>query len=292
MGFCNKIQNKVQFSGILSALLGTSLLVGPIAEGAIANPATANQAAPELIGSGVLVSVDFPQSAPSGGGTLSRTYGGGSRTLATSCLEEGANIEPLTALIPEDTLVKTADADPTLYVYIPKKLTSAELSATIVILSPTQPQSLPEEVYVGKTIIPNDLSKGGKIVAYYLEGADLEPGKTYTWSFSIHCDPQKYDLDRFVQGVFQRVENSTPLPANLDEIGPATLIEKANEYAANAIWNETLNLTARVRNSNPNEWMGLLKSINLPQFESIPFVSCQNGGEYCVPQAEDLSLEF
>ncbi|MBP0022136.1 MAG: DUF928 domain-containing protein [Cyanobacteria bacterium SBLK] len=287
MDFYNKIQNKVQCLGILSALLGTSLLVG-----SNTNPATASQAVSHTMGSGVLVSVDFPQSAPSGGGTLSRTYGGGSRTLATSCLEEGPNIEPLTALIPEDTLVKTADSDPSLYVYIPKKLTSDELSATVVILSPSQSENLPEEIYVGKTIIPNDLSKGGRIVAYKLEGAALEPGKTYTWSFSIHCDPQKYDLDRFVQGVFQRVESSAPLPANLDEMSPAILIDKANEYAANAIWNETLNLTAKVRNSNPSEWIGLLQSINLPQFESIPFVSCQNNGEYCVPQAEDLSLEF
>ncbi|MEM9538714.1 MAG: DUF928 domain-containing protein [Cyanobacteria bacterium P01_E01_bin.42] len=283
MGFCNKIQSV----GILSALLGTSLLVG-----SSPNRATAGQAIPELIGSEVLVSVDFPQSAPSGGGTLSRTYGGGSRTLATSCLEEGPDIEPLTALIPEDTLVKTADSEPTLYVYIPKKLTPAQLSATVVILSPSRPQSLPEEVYVGKTTIPNDLSRGGGIVRYRLDGANLEPGETYTWSFSIHCDPEKYDLDRFVQGVFQRVENSTPLPESLEGMSPTALVSKANEYAANAIWNETLNLTARVRNSNANEWTGLLKSINLPQFDLIPFVSCQNNGEYCVPQAEDLSLEF
>ena len=271
MGFRNKIQSL----GLLSAFLGMSLLVG----------SPSSQATPEF-----LVSVDFPQSAPSGGGTLSRTYGGGSRTLATSCLEEGPDVEPLTALIPEDTLVKTADSDPMLYVYIPKKLTPAALSATVVILSPSQPRNLPDEVYVGKTSIPNALSQGGGIVRYKLEGANLEPGQTYTWSFSIHCDPQKYDLDRFVQGVFERVDDSEPLPADLENLSPSTLVNKAEEYAANAIWNETLNLTARVRNSNANEWSGLLKSVNLTQLESIPFVSCQNSSEYCVPELEDLSL--
>ncbi|MEA5467431.1 DUF928 domain-containing protein [Spirulina sp. 06S082] len=267
-------RKQLQSLGMLSALLGTSLLVYP----------QSSQAIPEF-----LVSIDFPQSAPSGGGTLSRTYGGGSRTGATSCLEEGDNVEPLTALIPEDTLVKTADSEPTLYVYVPKTVSSEEISATVVILTPGQPRQLPEEVYVGKTSLPDTLNEGGGIVRYKLEGADLKAGETYTWSFSIHCDPDKYDLDRYVRGVFQRVEDLEPLPANLDNMSATSLVAKANEYAADAIWNETVNLAAKLRSLDTGEWAGLLKSVNLPQFESIPFVSCQNS-EYCVPEPEDLEF--
>ncbi|MGK7927871.1 MAG: DUF928 domain-containing protein [Spirulina sp.] len=269
MGFRNKIQSL----GILSALLATAIAYPP-----------SSLAIPEF-----LVSVDFPQSTPSGGGTLSRTSGGGTR--GSVCFEEGPNVEPLTALIPENTLVKTADAEPTLYFYIPRKLVPQKLFATVVILTPPQPRSLPEEVYVGKTSIPNTLNEEGGIVRYKLEGANLQPGETYTWSFSIHCNPEKFDLDLYVQGVFQRVEGLETLPDNLNEMSPTTLIDKANAYAADAVWNETLNLAAKLRSSHASEWMGLLESVNLPDLGSMRFLPCQVNSDYCVPQPDELNVE-
>ncbi|MDB9315981.1 DUF928 domain-containing protein [Spirulina sp. CS-785/01] len=244
----------------LPALIGLNLFLR----------ATVTQAIPSY-----QISVNFPQPS-SGGSNVSRTSGGASRA-GDSCVVEGEEVTPLTVLMPQDNIGTTLAPDPSLYVYVPQTK-ATELTAEIVILKEGEetasrfPFNL-EEVYVAEALpVPDSLNQGGQIVRYELDGADLEVGETYQWTLAIVCNPDDRSKDEVVKGQFERLEPANlSLVANPSELDPSLLAEKANEYAQNRLWNETLEYTAQLRQYQPNEWENLLQSVDLEHLADIPF---------------------
>ncbi|NEO25825.1 MAG: DUF928 domain-containing protein [Kamptonema sp. SIO4C4] len=244
----------------LPALIGLNLLL----------PTAATQAIPSY-----QVSVNFPQPS-SEGSNVSRTSGGASRT-GESCLEKGEDVTPLTVLMPQDNIGTTLNPDPTLYVYVPQTKTTG-LTAEIVVLQENteETSAFPfnlEEVYVAEAIpVPDSLTENGQILRYELEGANLEVGESYEWTFALVCHEDDRSKDEVVKGRFERLEPThLAMSDEPTELDPALLAQRANEYAANRVWNETLEYTAQLRQYQPNEWETLLQSVDLAHLANVPF---------------------
>lgn len=245
----------------IPALLGLSVLGLP----------TTTQALPSYE-----VSVNFPQGS-GGGSNVSRSSGGASRS--DSCIAKGDEITPLTVLMPTNNIGTTLDPDPSIFLFIPQTKAS-DLKAEIVITevhnnSSNNPHSFllnETEVYLeGDIPLPNNLTEEGKIVQYKLDGANLEAGKTYKWTFAIICDPNDRGKDESIKGLFERLEMSESMMSDSMEMTPESLQAKAEEYAAKMLWNETLEYTAQLREYKPSEWNNLLESVDLGYLTDVPF---------------------
>lgn len=217
------------------------------------NPGTARQ----------LVSVNFPASPGSGRGPA-RTASGGSRS---TCFVEGINdgVEPMTVLMPTDNLGTTVDADPNLFLYVPK--TNIDGGEVVIIDSESE-----REVYVKQFDLSNKPGDTPGIVKLNLAGANLEPGKTYDWTFTPFClspDSNPEYIQTFVEGRFQRTALNPDQDAQLDRAD--TPLEKAEVYARAKVWNETLDLAEQIRDSDPQEWTNLLNSVGLEDLSAAPY---------------------
>ena len=198
------------------------------------------------------ISLEFPPAADRG--APERTAGGGVR--GDSCVEQEAT--PLTALMPVNNVGTTVSANPTLFVYVPKTNTKeAEFSVL---------DDRGKDVYLEKVQLTGE---AGVVKVSMPESAALKTGKDYTWSFSIVCNAQERSGDIFVRGLLQRTELSADLKSELEKAAP---LEQAKIYARAKVWNETLALVAQLRNSNPEEWEQLLKSVGLEAIAQAPFI--------------------
>jgi hypothetical protein len=165
---------------------------------------------------------------------------------------------PLTALMPVNNVGTTVSANPTLFVYVPKTNTKeAEFSVL---------DDRGKDVYLEKVQLTGE---AGVVKVSMPESAALKTGKDYTWSFSIVCNAQERSGDIFVRGLLQRTELSADLKSELEKAAP---LEQAKIYARAKVWNETLALVAQLRNSNPEEWEQLLKSVGLEAIAQAPFI--------------------
>ncbi|WP_026098242.1 DUF928 domain-containing protein [Kamptonema formosum] len=198
------------------------------------------------------ISLEFPPAADRG--APARTAGGGVR--GENCMEQGAT--PLTALMPGNNVWTTVVANPTLFVYVPK--TNAKEAEFSVL------DAQGKDVYLEKVKLTGE---AGVVKVTMPESAELKTGKDYTWSFSIVCNAQERSGDIYVRGVLQRTELSAGLKSELEKAAP---LEQAQIYAKAQVWNETLALLAQLRNSSPQEWEQLLKSVGLEAIAQAPFI--------------------
>lgn len=210
------------------------------------------------------VSIDFPRS-PGNGRRPERTASGGARSL---CFVEGTRDQalPMTVLMPTNNVGTTVEGDPALFLYIPKSRIDG---GEVVIVE----QDSDREVYVKQFDLSNKPSDAAGVVKIELQEANLEPGKTYDWTFSPFCvgdnGQVNYLGDVFVQGSFQRTELTTTQDTQLKQA--ETPLEKAQIYARSGVWNETLNLVEQLRPSDPQEWMNLLTSVELDELAQAPY---------------------
>jgi hypothetical protein len=210
------------------------------------------------------VSINFPNS-PGNGRRPNRTASGGARSL---CYVEGTRQQalPMTVLMPTNNVGTTVEADPSLFLYIPRSRIDG---GEVVIFE----QDSDREVYVKQFDLSNKPSDAAGVVKIELQEANLEPGKTYDWTFSPFCvsDNGKVDYlgDVYVEGSFQRTELTTAQDTQLKQA--ETPLEKAQIYARSGVWNETLNLVEQLRPSDPQEWMNLLTSVELDELAQAPY---------------------
>ncbi|MDY7015283.1 MAG: DUF928 domain-containing protein, partial [Cyanobacteriota bacterium] len=142
-----------------------------------------------------LVSVSFPK--PSGDTDRpQRTTGAGIRDGNRSCVARGQGILPMTALMPLDNVGTTVSANPSLSIYLPQ--TTAQFAEVII-----EDEDF-NEVYVKSdfAIAPALRQKPG-IVTLNLQGANLQPNKTYIWTFNVICNPRDRSRDRSLEGLFE-----------------------------------------------------------------------------------------
>ncbi len=206
--------------------------------------------------------ITFPPTQPRGAPT--RTVGGGQRGGAVSC---STSNPPLTPLTPNNNVVTTLSANPTLFWYVPQ--TEAK-SAEFVVLDSNwnivykTTVALKGAPGIVKLRIPTDVA--------------LAIGKEYLWKFALICNSENQTEERFVAGVIERTELNSEEKRKL--AAATEPLKKAEVYAKAKIWQETLSLVAQLRDERPNDarvmnaWIGLLTSVKLEAIATQPLVEC------------------
>ena len=203
---------------------------------------------------------------PSQGSPTGRQRGGASRG-------ECRKFEGLTALVPDNNSIvwgQTTSDRPTFWFYLPSPLT-AQTPIEFVVQDE-------DDNYIYKTHFTAPETRSGLIDIQIPETIpSLEVGKTYSWTFTVYCDPTPRSDSIFVQGAIQRISLDAELQNRLEE---ADSIDRASLYAANGIWFEALNTLANRDRTNTDEnsikaaWDDLLEQANLDSLTEVPFSPC------------------
>lgn len=174
---------------------------------------------------------------------------------------------PLTALIPENTVSKVVEANPTFWLFIPYQ--ASNIPAGEFVLQDE------DNNHVYRTDFTIDKAKG--IVSINLDaGKTLKTNKTYQWYFKLYCDRDKSSIPIYVRGWVQRVALQ---PQQKKQLNAATSpSSRVAFYAENGIWYSALTELAKLRLSNPQNqiftkyWLQLLKNIGLQDLSNQPIV--------------------
>ncbi|MEM9213542.1 MAG: DUF928 domain-containing protein [Cyanobacteria bacterium P01_F01_bin.150] len=180
------------------------------------------------------------------------TVGGGSRS-GSACNSQ----EPLLAFVPGNHVLKTTEAQTTLWFYLPDSdiLTNAELivyDETNAVVIDTSFSVAERSGLLGVNL--NLMVEKGKL--------DLE--KNYRWFFSLIC-PDDRAADLSVDGWVQTTSLSSSFTDAINSVSP---VEQANLYIQEGLWSEAvLLLMNSPRMSNTTEsrldmWNSVVQTIS------------------------------
>ncbi|MFP4008142.1 MAG: DUF928 domain-containing protein [Spirulinaceae cyanobacterium] len=207
-----------------------------------------------------LVSLTFPPTADRG--APSRSTGGGTRQGA-SCgvaVEESLT-NKLTALAPSNNVITTVAANPSIYVHVPSFPGKEALFRVI--------DRDREEVIYEKSFTLT--GESGFLKLNLPDEVELAPNIKYEWGFFVLCDLDDPEQDQGVEGWIERVPMDTALQAQLE--GMAMSLDKAQVYAENEVWSETLEILLGRRDEYPTEWLEFVTSVELsPEMAASPIV--------------------
>lgn len=202
---------------------------------------------------------------PSQGAPSGRQRGGASRGPCR-------RFEALTALVPlQNGKVwgQTIRDRPVFWFYLPNQLTEqTPIELTV--------QDANDNYIYSTRLAPQ--TKSGLIrLALPATAKPLEAGKSYSWTFSVYCDPAKPSSAVFVQGTIQRI---TPVASLQSRLSKTASIEQVNLYAAHGIWYEAFDILAELYRRQPNEptivsaWNSLLQQVKLDRLAKTPLSEC------------------
>ncbi|HEY9617014.1 MAG TPA: DUF928 domain-containing protein [Microcoleaceae cyanobacterium] len=203
--------------------------------------------------------LEFPKTSDRG--APARTGGGGVRGGGCSASDKTL----LTALMPNNNVGTTLADSPTLFFYVPK---FPSKNAEFLLVDENGDDvyqmkvNLPASAGVIRVSLPEQTSDGKPL---------LEAGKNYSWAFSIVCDAKDRTRDLITEGRVRRVALNTELATAL-KTANSDVMKQAELYAKAGIWQETLELAASIRQSNPQVWRDLLKSVGLEKVAQAQFV--------------------
>ncbi|MGC9502958.1 DUF928 domain-containing protein [Baaleninema sp.] len=161
---------------------------------------------------------------PPNRGQPRQTQGTGSR----GCEDTAESID-LSLLAPSNHTGLTVSARPTFYWHL-ENAVSVPVEFTLV------EDDNPDPVYVKRF----ENSPAGVTGVSLPEGRELEEGKTYRWTVSVVCNPQRRSSDVFAQSWIERVSPSAALNASL--AAATTEQETAQAYAQAGIWYDALSV--------------------------------------------------
>ncbi len=173
----------------------------------------------------------------------------------------------LTALVPKNKIGRTVSDYPTFFFYLPP--TDAELAELIL------EDESGNQIYQQDLTIKNLSGVIGVSIPANTNVPPLEVGKSYTWKFTVVCDPEDRSSDQLETGIVRRVELSADILGQLEAADPR---QKTVIYAENGIWQDALSNLAAARRANPNEsvfqtdWESLLESVTLGAIAKEPIV--------------------
>jgi hypothetical protein len=236
--------------GFLSLILGILL---PTA----ASLATMASPMSNPVNTPMQISLNFPP-APDGDGPVS-TAGGGTRGGETlSASECGLGNTKMTALVPSQKTL-TVSAHPTFFVYVPK---SKVKTGEFVLINKQG-----KDVYTTVVQLP---LKPSILQIQLPETVTLEPGSQYQWIFSIICEIEEQE---FIDTLKVSIQRNDLNPKLKNEIEKAqSPLKKAEIYARENLWQDTLMIMAQLRNAEPELWKEFLTSIKInQQIAEAPF---------------------
>ena len=184
--------------------------------------------------------VQFLPTPPDQGSPDGRQRGGATRG---DCLDYQA----LTALVPEvDGVVwsQTTSALPTFFFQVPADLTEA-IPLEFVIQDSNDVyavrQQFSVEAKAGLLTVPTTAELGG-----------LAMGESYSWTFSIYCDEARPSASVSVTGTVQRVADDVVMAdTSTPEISPVEQFAQLQQYAAEGIWHEAIELAIALHSAEP-----------------------------------------
>lgn len=246
----------IQKFGILSAIVATQLTSGWL---------SSVQASPIL-----LAQLSFPDSP--GGNGPKRTAGAGTRG---ECALLTRDSHEMTVLMPSNNIGTTTDANTSLFIYIPQlAVRGAELTGVAGDLIVVDDNN--QEQFFGEFTLSDRLTESDGIVKLTLDGVNLEPDRTYRWSFSPYCVVTDRDGDGMgdriptleLQGQIQRIALDSEQEEKL--IDAQTLLEQATVYTEAGIWNDAIDILANLRSSHRDDWQTFLESVGLEHLANTP----------------------
>ena len=188
--------------------------------------------------------------------------GGGSRG---NCIASQGH---LVALVPENSVGKTASNNPQLFFYVPET-TKPHLLEFVV---RNQQDELVYESMLQKSTRPGIISIE---LPANLQKDQLKTNENYHWYLSMICNQQKRSHDIVVEGWIRRVELEPELTQKLQQ---ANILEQASFYQDQGIWYDALSILAESKQSIESQinvkakWTELLESIGLKEFAEQPIV--------------------
>jgi hypothetical protein len=97
----------------------------------------------------------------------------------------------------------------------------------------------------------------------------LEPGGEYAWAFAVNCTLDNQVVGSAVEAGLVRRELSVEVTEEIE--GTDEPLSKANLYANQGIWQDTLMIVASLPEQR-EELVELLGSVGLAQFSDVPIV--------------------
>ena len=199
--------------------------------------------------------IQFPSSPDRG--KPKRTGAAGRR--GSSCISTQDDEPSLTAIMPTwDNEGKAVDTTSTLYVFVPKNDT--KIGEFVVI------DEEGNDVYQANFTPP---SQPGIIPITIPPTVDIKIGGKYQWYFTLICNADDRSEDEYLTGSLERATLGTLLNNSLQK---ATAFKKAEIFARQNIWYDTIHNVASLRNQNPQLWISLLESVGLEKLANQPFV--------------------
>ena len=202
-------------------------------------------------------------------GLPARRVGGGSRDLLSW--------DPLIALIPEEGPVKTEEAFPLLYFYLPQVKPSQEVKIEFVLYTEQEWRQYKKEAKPIYEKIFSTTDREG-ILSLKMLASDtfegLSVGKNYHWFLSIISDRDRA-RDQVVKGWIRRVEAD---PALNSQLVKATPLERVKLLQEAGLWHEAVHILAELKRSRPEDaeiadkWEQLLQSLTLEQLAQKPLI--------------------
>ncbi|NEO83894.1 MAG: DUF928 domain-containing protein [Spirulina sp. SIO3F2] len=195
---------------------------------------------------------------------------------ANGTLDQDERVTPVTVIAPMGNTITTGDGTLRLVIYMPEvQADFAELIVDEQILNPDAPDWRTysyREVYVDEAIpLPDALKSGPRLVTFTIEDLQLKPGKTYNWMLSFRCGENDWaSTYSTVEGLVVYNDSEGVLP-DTSHLTPSALERTAQDFADRQLWSEALQLTARLRDENPQAWSKLLESQGLGCFSHVPF---------------------
>ena len=184
----------------------------------------------------------------------------------------GSNSElSLTSLVPKNKIGRTVSDYPTFFFYLPQ--THAEIAEFIL---KDESDNL---IYEQALTIKNLSGVIGVSIPANTNVPPLEVGKSYTWKFTVVCDPEDRSSDQLETGIVRRVELSAEILGELDAADDPR--QKTVIYAEKGIWQDALGTLAAARRANPKDtglaadWESLLESATLGEIAKEPIVEME-----------------
>ncbi|NET56137.1 MAG: DUF928 domain-containing protein [Symploca sp. SIO2E6] len=209
----------------------------------------------------LLVSVEFPESPDQGAPNRTRGAGGRGPNLC-GFVEAPEYVIPMTALMPKNNVGTTVAPNPTVYVYVPQ---TKDKKAEFRVIDKYSQQIVHQTTFK----LPNETA----IVELSLPATvKLNTNTDYHWDFYVICDPGNREKDEWVEGWLERISLSSDIEAKLQTTEQP--FQQAKLYADAQVWHETLKIHVQQRDSHPDQWRALLKSVGLGAIAQTPIVDC------------------
>lgn len=207
------------------------------------------------------------QSPPDDGKPKDGTASGGTRG---SCPQDANRSSDLTLLLPLSQEGLTVAEHPIFFAYVPQ--TQAN-TGEFLLYDRTQKNVIYQTTFPLRNI-PGIIS-----IQYPTNKPRLEIGKTYEWRFLLRCQSDDRAADASKIGWIKRIASPTAVARVRNSTNPS---ERAQVYAENGIWYDTLKIIAEQKprvsaNSTATiMWRQLLQSesVKLDDIVSSPLVEC------------------